>query len=166
MDYVTQPTSAVVGLSLIEAFLCYLRCLCGASVFPRAETPLDPKPGVIGCKFGKGFSTGAHKPSGAIFSCKWPGFAWNRPVGEKKLMSHFDQPATQLLNFADFARNNHHRNLVSISRNNNHNTFEMSTAELATSYAALILADDNVEITVRLHPTACLPMPRCCCPAI
>ena len=26
----------------------------------------------------------------------------------------------------------------------------MSTAELATSYAALILADDNVEITVRI----------------
>jgi len=27
----------------------------------------------------------------------------------------------------------------------------MSTAELATSYAALILADDGVEITVRLQ---------------
>ena len=31
----------------------------------------------------------------------------------------------------------------------------MSTAELASSYAALILADDGVEITVRL--------PRCSC---
>lgn len=30
-------------------------------------------------------------------------------------------------------------------------TFTMSTAENATSYAALILADDNVEITVRKH---------------
>jgi hypothetical protein len=29
----------------------------------------------------------------------------------------------------------------------------MSTAELATSYAALILADDGVEITVRKMPT-------------
>jgi hypothetical protein len=28
----------------------------------------------------------------------------------------------------------------------------MSTAELASSYAALILADDGVEITVCLHP--------------
>lgn len=28
----------------------------------------------------------------------------------------------------------------------------MSTAELATSYAALILADDGVEITVRFFP--------------
>ncbi len=28
----------------------------------------------------------------------------------------------------------------------------MSTAELATSYAALILADDGVEITVRTPP--------------
>jgi hypothetical protein len=28
----------------------------------------------------------------------------------------------------------------------------MSTAELAVSYAALILADDNVEITVCSHP--------------
>lgn len=28
----------------------------------------------------------------------------------------------------------------------------MSTAELATSYAALILADDGVEITVSLRP--------------
>jgi hypothetical protein len=27
----------------------------------------------------------------------------------------------------------------------------MTTAELATSYAALILADDGVEITVRCH---------------
>jgi hypothetical protein len=27
----------------------------------------------------------------------------------------------------------------------------MSTSELATSYAALILADDGVEITVRCH---------------
>jgi hypothetical protein len=31
-------------------------------------------------------------------------------------------------------------------------TFKMSTAELATSYAALILADDGVEITVRSRP--------------
>lgn len=29
----------------------------------------------------------------------------------------------------------------------------MSTAELATSYAALILADDGVDITVRLSMT-------------
>ena len=32
------------------------------------------------------------------------------------------------------------------------NTIKMSTAELATSYAALILADDGVEITVSLRP--------------
>jgi hypothetical protein len=32
------------------------------------------------------------------------------------------------------------------------NTVKMSTAELATSYAALILADDGVEITVSDRP--------------
>lgn len=32
-----------------------------------------------------------------------------------------------------------------------HTNLTMSTAELATSYAALILADDGVDITVRAH---------------
>jgi hypothetical protein len=38
--------------------------------------------------------------------------------------------------------------LTSFSRTKNL-IFKMSTAELAVSYAALILADDNVDITVR-----------------
>lgn len=40
-------------------------------------------------------------------------------------------------------------------------SFTMSTAELASSYAALILADDNVEITVRSIPTPQLPSGPC-----
>lgn len=36
----------------------------------------------------------------------------------------------------------------------------MSTAELASSYAALILADDGVEITVREIPTSVASLQR------
>jgi hypothetical protein len=36
----------------------------------------------------------------------------------------------------------------------------MSTAELATSYAALILADDGVEITVRSSENEAYKIPR------
>ena len=44
--------------------------------------------------------------------------------------------------------NERSRHLITLPTTNNNAQVTMSTAELATSYAALILADDGVEITV------------------
>lgn len=111
--------------------------------------------------FGKGFSTSAHKRCWCPFFLQ-AGLALvgRGTLGKKIVRSPIDHPATKASKLRLRQESSTTDSLsFNFSRQRDQRIFEMSTAELATSYAALILADDGVEITVRFQQSPLLPTP-------